>query len=209
MKLLYGTTNQAKYNLMKDILEELAIDLISLKDLDIVLPTIDESGNDPLENAKIKATAYYQAIGMPVFSCDSGLYIEGMDDSRQPGVHIRRVGGKVLNDEEMISYYGDLALQAGGEVTARYRNAIALVLVEGTCRTYDGEDIESTKFLITSEAHKKRVSGFPLDSLSKDLRSGKYYLDIRSERAGSDSSMAAGFQRFFQAAFRDLPMLIV
>jgi len=208
MKLLYGTANQAKFNFMKDILKDMEIELISLKDLNIDLPAIDESGNNPLENAKIKALTYYKAAGMPVFSCDSGLYIEGMDDSKQHGVHVRRVGGKVLNDEEMISYYADLALQAGGEATAQYRNAIALVLDERACYTYDGEDIGSVKFLIASVAHEKRVPGFPLDSLSKELRSGKYYLDIRPERAGSDSSMAAGFRRFFQRAVRNLLMPI-
>lgn len=41
---------------------------------------------------------------IPVFASDSGLYIEGIEAERQPGVHVRRVGGKELTDEEMIDY---------------------------------------------------------------------------------------------------------
>ena len=32
-----------------------------------------------------------------------------MDDPRQPGPYIRRVGGRVLTDEEMLQYYSGLA----------------------------------------------------------------------------------------------------
>ena len=40
---------------------------------------------DPLENARQKALAYYRICGQPVFSQDSGLYIEGLPKERQPG----------------------------------------------------------------------------------------------------------------------------
>lgn len=78
MKILYGTTNPSKLEYMKRMLYGLDIELIGLKDINLITQNIDESGNNPLENARIKAIAYYKAAKTPVFSCDSGLYIEGL-----------------------------------------------------------------------------------------------------------------------------------
>jgi len=91
VKILYGTTNPSKIKYMKRMLDGLDIELISLNNINLNAQDIDESGNNPLENARIKAFAYYKAAKMPVFSCDSGLYIEGLSQEEQPGVHVRRV----------------------------------------------------------------------------------------------------------------------
>lgn len=107
MKILYGTTNKAKLQAMKLAVESLDIELIGLNDLGVELPRIVESGNIPLENAKIKARAYYEAFHMPVFSCDSGLYFDELkEEEEQSGIHVRRINGRELTDDEMIQYYG-------------------------------------------------------------------------------------------------------
>ena len=105
MKLLYGTGNPAKLSSMKKKLKKIEIELIGLKDLDCEIPDVPETGRTPLENARQKALAYYHAFHIPVFSCDSGLYFEGIPDDIQPGVHVRTIAGKCLTDEEMIAYY--------------------------------------------------------------------------------------------------------
>lgn len=71
MKLLYGTTNNGKLQAMRNALKSFDIELIGLNDLEGGLPQIKEDGITPLENAEIKARAYYEALHMPVFSCDS------------------------------------------------------------------------------------------------------------------------------------------
>ena len=86
MKLLFGTGNKAKLNVMKIRLEPLGIDLIGLEDVKkkgYTVPSVSETGNTPLENARQKAMAYYQAFKMPVFSCDSGLYFDEVPDEIQ------------------------------------------------------------------------------------------------------------------------------
>jgi XTP/dITP diphosphohydrolase len=196
VKLLYGTANLGKVDHMKNMLFGMGIEIISIKDIQVDIGEIEEVGNNPLDNAKIKALAYYQKARMPVFSCDSGLYIEGIDDAFQPGVHIRRVGGRVLNDEEMIQYYTWLASQFGGEVIAKYKNAIALILDENTMFAYDGDEIASESFILTSKAHEKRTHGLPLDSISLELNTRRYYLDISSSKANSDEKLTQGFLRF-------------
>ena len=68
------------------------------------------------ENARQKALAYYRICGQPVFSQDSGLYIEGLPKERQPGVHVRRVNGVNLTDEQMRKYYKKIAAELGRAV---------------------------------------------------------------------------------------------
>jgi len=80
MKILYGTTNKGKLQAMKKAVETLDIELIGLGDIDSELPYINENGKTPLENAEMKAKAYYEAFHMPVFSCDSGLYFDELQE---------------------------------------------------------------------------------------------------------------------------------
>lgn len=122
MKLLYGTGNLAKLSAMRNRLEQLDIELIGLNDLRVEgknVPEVKEDGNTPLENARLKAMAYYEAFQIPVFSCDSGLYFDNVPNEVQPGVHVRNVNGKCLSDDEMIDYYSGL-VKAYGNLVARY-----------------------------------------------------------------------------------------
>lgn len=201
MKLLYGTANPAKLKHMREMLQGLDIEIIGLKDIDLEVDSIDENGNNPLENAKIKALAYYKAAKMPVFSCDTGLYIEGLDEKRQPGVHVRRVNGKTLNDEEMIQYYTSIASQLGGTAVAKYKNAICLVMDENSIYEYDGEDISFEKFLITTKVHKIRDKGFPLDSISIDIKTKKYFFDLDTNtQENGENNMSNSYKQFFRRA---------
>ena len=119
LKILYGTTNKAKLAAMKNALKNFDIELIGLSEMESKIPQINESGTTPLENAEIKAKTYYKAFGIPVFSCDSGLYFDELQECEQPGLYIRRVGGKELTDDEMVSHYSALAQKYGGKITGR------------------------------------------------------------------------------------------
>lgn len=163
---------------MKNALKNMDIQLIGLNDIEKELPVISESGNTPLENARIKARAYYKAFGIPVFSCDSGLYFDEVADSDQPGLHIRRVNGIELTDEQMIEHYAALANRYGGRITGRYRNAIYFILDENRHYSSMSMAIATEPFILASKPHTKRVEGFPLDALSVDIATGKYYYDL-------------------------------
>lgn len=198
MKLLYGTTNTAKLNSMRNKVEGLGIEIIGLKEIDIKVDSVDESGSNPMENARVKALAYYDAIRMPVFSCDTGLYIDGVESKNQPGAYVRRVAGREMNDEEMMTYYAKIAADMGGFVKARYKNAICLVLDQEAIFQYDGEDISSECFLLASIPHHKRVKGFPLDSISVEMESGEYYMDLETKKSyKSKYDIGQGFRDFF------------
>lgn len=200
MRLLYGTGNQAKLSAMKHRLEKIDIELIGLNDLraeGYIIPEVLEDGNTPLENARQKALAYFEIFQMPVFSCDSGLYFDDVPDEIQPGVHVRTIQGKYLSDEEMIAHYVSLVRQYG-KLTARYRNAICLVM--DMDHIYESMDlsIASEPFVLTDTPHSSiRKEGFPLDSLSLELKTGKYYYDLTEEEM-EQFAVEDGFLQFFE-----------
>ncbi len=196
MKLIYGTKNPAKLESMRRILKELPIEVVGLNELSVQIGEVEESGNSPLDNARLKAEAYYSVLKEPVFSCDSGLYIDGLDEERQPGVYARRVKGKTLSDDEMIRYYAGIAKEFGGKVTAQYKNAICLVMSNSKSYESMDENISSERFILTDKPHPVRIKGFPLDSISIDENTGEYYMDIKNEETESDM-IGKGFREFF------------
>jgi len=200
MILLYGTGNQAKLSVMKRRLEKTDIELIGLNDLKAegkTIPEVRENGNTPLENARLKALAYYNAFHMPVFSCDSGLYFDNIPDEIQPGVHVRNVNGKCLSDEEMMEYYAGLVKQYGNLI-ARYKNAICFVMDEKHIYESMDPSMESGRFILTDKPHSAiRKKGFPLDSMSIDIKTNKYYYDMPAEEL-EQLAVEDGFLQFFR-----------
>lgn len=197
MKILYGTTNVAKVDWMKKNLQGLDIEMVCLRDIAGEIPDVPETGSTPLENATQKAQTYYKAFGMPVFSCDSGLFFENLPEY-SPGVHVRTVGGKYLTDDEMIAYYSGLAREHG-DIIAQYRNAICFVPDGEHIYTDTSEDLHGDRFIITATPHPRRVEGFPLDSVSKTI-DNVYYYDLEKNE---NMLRRNGWKRFFEEVFKN------
>lgn len=196
MRLLYATGNPAKIEAMRRRIAVLGIEIYGLETLDTKLPQVPETGKSPLENAIQKAKAYFAAFRVPLFSCDSGLYFDNVPEEIQPGVNVRTVNGRRLSDEEMQAYYIGLAKQYG-DLTARYKNAICLVLDEKHVYSAMEKSMESEPFLMTSKPHPKSNPGFPLDSISIDIKTGKYYYDLQGSRL-DEVAVEHGFLTFFE-----------
>jgi len=81
-----------------------------------------------------------------------------------------------------IEYYSKLAEKYGGEIIGYYKNAMEIIINEKSVIEIMDNEINSERFIITKEPHEKRVEGFPLNSLSKEIKSGKYYFDIGKEK---------------------------
>lgn len=205
MKILYGTSNPAKLSAMKRRLESLGIELIGLNEIKAqgkVIPSVVEDGITPLENARKKAMAYYEAFHMPVFSCDSGLFFDNVPEEIQPSVHVRTINGVSLTDEEMIAYYSSLA-KIYGNLVARYKNAICFVMDEHHIYEAMEQSMESEKFILTDKPHSIIKKGFPLDSLSIDIETGKYYYDLPEEEL-DQVAVEDGFLEFFKKVFNSI-----
>lgn len=110
---------------------------------------------------------------------DDNLYIGGIPDDKQPGMFVRRVNGKRLNDDEMIEYYYNLAHTYGvkGKLTCRWVYGIAIInnCVKSTF-TWSKED-----FYIIDIPSNKVNPGYPLNTISVNKKLNKYFTDITEE----------------------------
>ena len=100
----------------------------------------------------------------------------------------------------MTEYYRALALRYGGKLTARYLNAICLVLSENKIHEHMGADISGNSFCIVDRPHEKAVPGYPLDRISVSAKSGKYFYDMSPDEYLLEEEFADGFQKFFTNA---------
>lgn len=177
-KVLFATGNESKIKRFKSKLEKNNIEIISIKDIDKSVD-INENGKNAIENALIKARAYASICDYPVFAMDDNLYIEGIPDERQPGMYVRRVNGKRLNDDEMIEYYSDLARKYGdnGRITCRWVYGMA-VINNGKESTYTWSKED---FYIVDKPSNKINPGYPLDTISINKELNKYFTDITDE----------------------------
>lgn len=179
MKLLQGTSSILKYNLMKDRLKELDIELIRPVDLNITID-IEEDGKTVEENAIKKAKAYYEVTHLPVITEDSGLYIDKFKDSEQPGLYVKRVNGKEdLTDKEILNYYIDKLNSYGGSSLAHYYTGVCIIDTNGNI--YSDTIIETPFLLITNTRSTISIKGGVLEPISYDIDSNKYFNDRTEE----------------------------
>jgi len=189
MRILLGTTNPSKAAYFEDLLRGVNAEFVTLKDLAITEEP-EECGKTPEENAKIKAQ-FYGRYAEYVICADSGLYFDDlpMDDPRQPGLHVRTPGGGPrLDDDQMIAYYAALAHDLGGRALAYYLDGCAIKAgdqVYGFQATR--EEAKSWAFLLTDTPSPWRRAGWPLDSLSLDMR-GRCFLDPERPRFPQEKS---------------------
>lgn len=175
-KVLFATTNPAKVGKYKKTLEEKGIELITIKDLDVKLD-IDENGKDAIENAYIKAKAYYDMTKIPTIGMDNNLFIEELPEEKQPGTHVRRVNGKELSDEEMIEYYTNLVQEYGGKLTAKWVYGM-VICNENRVEKYSWN---KDHFYFVDKPCEKRNPGYPLDSISIMPEINKYFVELTEE----------------------------
>lgn len=172
-KVLIATNNMAKVDLYREVLNEIGLDAVSPKELGLHVE-IDENGATEVENAKIKALAFYEKAHMPVIANDSGLYIDRFSDEDQPNLFVRRFGGRELSDEEMIDIYSKKLLEVGGESEGHY--IVGLALVDGDGKLFAKEFKPKRHFVATPS--KTRVKGFPLSSIAFDKKTNKYLCEM-------------------------------
>ena len=176
MKVLFATTNPAKIKKYAEKLKEKNIEILTIKDLGINLKP-EETGKNAIENAYIKAKAYYDETKITTIGMDNNLYIEELPEEKQPGTHVRRVNGKTLNDEEMIEYYTNLVKEYGGKLTAKWVYGMVMCDENGV-REYSWS---KDHFYFVDKPCEKRNSGYPLDSISIVPEFNKYLVELTEE----------------------------
>ncbi|MFH1874943.1 MAG: XTP/dITP diphosphatase [Pseudomonadota bacterium] len=109
MDLIIATKNKGKLEEIKDLLQDLDINLTSLLDYPD-LPEIIEDGQTFLENARIKASAISQATGKWALGDDSGLVVAALNG--EPGINSARYAGSqadhAANNEKLLKEMKDV-----------------------------------------------------------------------------------------------------
>lgn len=174
--IVFATGNETKAKRFSKGLEKYNINVLSIKDLNVKLD-VEENGNNAIENALIKARECYKITNMPTIGMDDTLYLEGVDDSLQPGMYVRRVNGKVLSDEEMIEHYTNLVKKYGtnGKLNCKWVYGLAVINELGKEYTYTWYKDD---FYMVDTPSKIINPGYPLNSISKYKKIDKYFTEI-------------------------------
>lgn len=86
--LVVATTNDNKFFEIRSALGPSAVPLYTLNRFPRIKPP-EETGATFMENARIKAEAYFHALQRPVLAEDSGLVVPALDG--YPGIHSARI----------------------------------------------------------------------------------------------------------------------
>lgn len=192
-EILFATGNASKVARFSEKLQQKGILLKSLKDININID-IEENGKTAIENAEIKARAYYEVTKMTTMAMDDTMYIEGIPEDKQPGVYVRRVNGKRLNDEEMIQYYTNLVKTYGKDGKLNTKWILGMVIIkDGKVYTYT--DITSEYYLVDTPAKDMR-EGYPLSSILVNKRTNKYDIYLTDEDKKIGQADDSGFIDF-------------
>lgn len=146
-KIIFATGNKDKMREIREILEGLDADILSMKEAGISLD-IEENGMTFEENAMIKAKAAAEVVNEIVLADDSGLEIDYLN--KEPGVYSARYMGEDTSYE--IKNQALLKRLLGvpkEERTARFVCAVAaafpdgeVIVKRGTIEGYIGDKPE-------------------------------------------------------------------
>jgi len=188
MEILFATKNPAKIDYYKTALEKRGMKIYTLREKHVD-NTVEETGKTAIENAILKAKAYYEQTHLKTIAIDDTLYIEGVTEEEQPGAKVRRIGGIERTDDEMLAHYTALVHKYGGRLTAKWVKGVAI---------YDGKDlrthtVEGIPFYFVEAISPVRHEGYPLDSITIIPEQNKYLSEMKKEeyenrQKGSSSS---------------------
>jgi thioredoxin reductase len=130
--ILFATHNPSKVERMKKFLGNESVNVQSPKELNLDSFEVDENGETEMDNAKLKAEAFFGKYNIPSIGLDSGVYFEGVADDEQPGRHIQRIAGAGMGEDDetrfrlMTDFYIALAKKYGGSLRGYFLDAYSL-----------------------------------------------------------------------------------
>lgn len=203
--LLIGTNNPSKLGGFKSHLSGIAVQCVTPAELGLhEIPA--ENARTAADNALEKAKAWHKASGLPVITEDSGLVFLDLpaDHPDQPGVMVRRASGHVMDDEEMLSWYQQIIKKHGGRLRAAWEDAWCVLKNEEEYLIHadSPEKLLHHARLMIDVPCKKRLPGWPLDSLTYFPQIGKYKAEMTIEE------MNAATAHISKIAERDRQQLI-
>ena len=91
MKIIFATGNENKLREIRQITENMGIEIVSMKDAGYYTE-VEETGTTFEENAYLKASAIAKKCNLPTLADDSGLEIDYLN--KEPGIYSSRFMGE-------------------------------------------------------------------------------------------------------------------
>ena len=137
MKIVFASGNEGKVKEIREMLEEMEIQLVSLKDYADV-PEIVEDGKSFLENALKKAKIISAFTGNTVLADDSGLQVDVLGG--EPGIYSARYAGEKATDDDNINLLlAKLKNIPQEERTASFCCALVLYNADGSYDSFESK----------------------------------------------------------------------
>jgi XTP/dITP diphosphohydrolase len=190
-KLLVASNNEHKIGEFKDILKDIGIEVVGLKDSGIDVD-VEENGTTFMENAYIKAKAIYDILTNKeeymVISDDSGLAVDILNGA--PGVYSARYAGEhgnsKKNNDKLLSELQGVPSEAR---KARFVCALVLIVNDEKVIKVQGE-VEG--FIADKEYGKV---GFGYDPLFYVKEYNKTFAEVSSEEKNAISHRGRALQK--------------
>ncbi len=168
-KILVATTNPGKLKEISNLLSDLPLEIVSLKDLGIT-DDVEETEKTYLANSRKKAVFYAKKSSLPAISDDGGLEIDYLNG--EPGVRSRRWLGHEASDKELIKHMIKIAKTLPEDNRKAYfRTVVSFALPSGKVWSIKGE-IEG---IIAKKPYLKLLEGYPYRSFFYIPKIKKYY----------------------------------
>ncbi|MBC7321257.1 RdgB/HAM1 family non-canonical purine NTP pyrophosphatase [bacterium] len=187
MKIILATSNLDKVREFKRILKDFDVDINPAP----YSVEVAETGRDFIENAILKARAYYREFKVPVLSDDSGLEVDVL--GKAPGIFSARFsedGSYKSNIERLLAQIRDLQEE---KLRARFVCAVCLIdekdiihVTQETCEGYIIKEIRGD-------------SGFGYDPIFYYPEFGRTFGEILSEEKDRVSHRGKALRKLFSA----------
>lgn len=184
--ILVATHNKGKLSEIKAVLEPMGYTVLSADDRDFPEPV--EDGATFLDNARIKARAASQALGIPVLADDSGLEIPALNGA--PGVDTKPITENLGGYDKAVSHF---AVQTGQDVfEAHYYCCMVFYFPDG--REIIGEGN------MKGYMHPTPIgtNGFGYDPWFQPVGDTRRYAEMTQEEKGRTSSRAQALSHIVQ-----------
>jgi len=137
-RIALATKNEHKLVEIKRICSDWRVEWVTVRDRDPgTFPDVDETGDTYLDNARLKARAVADALGIPALADDSGIEVDALGG--RPGPRSARFAGPDASDERNLAELirSIRGIPAAG-LTARYRCVAASVAPGGELDSAEG-----------------------------------------------------------------------
>jgi XTP/dITP diphosphohydrolase len=182
MNIVIATTNQNKLRELRDLLRDLPVELLSLRDFP-ECPAVTEDGKSFAENSLKKARAICACTGIITIADDSGLEVDYLGG--RPGIYSARYAGDETSDRENYEkLLRELQGVAPEDRGARFCCVLAIVSPSGTEKVVCGE----YRGVIITEP--RGHNGFGYDPVFLDTASGLAFAEMAAEEKNKISHRA-------------------